>query len=121
LSQLQRDVLERYTNLDALASFQAGELARGGMLTASGKTRALFSAFLATVDKQVKLAQLLGLERREKAVPSMAEYLALLEAREAARTAQDGPPHDFTEPHEHQGSDTPEASGGAPAGETRET
>ncbi len=83
LSQLQRDLLERYLSLDALAAFQAAELSRGGMLTAHGRTRALFSAFLATCDKQVKLASLLGFERREKRAPTMAEYLEQLEAREA--------------------------------------
>ena len=75
LSQLQRDVLDRYLDLDGLAAFQAAELSRNGMVTAKGHARALFSAFLQTTDRQVKLAQLLGLERRERQVDSIADYL----------------------------------------------
>lgn len=88
LSQLQRDVLDRYLDLDGLASFQAAELARHGMTTSKGRARALFSAFLQTTDRQVRLAQLLGLERRERAVPSLSDYLDELNVREEQGTTR---------------------------------
>ena len=47
----------------------------GGPITTKGKTRALFASYLQALDREVRLATTLGLERRAKAVPSLAEYL----------------------------------------------
>lgn len=84
LTQTRRDLLARYLDLVALADWQAAELARGGLMTAKGRARALFSAFLSTTDRQVKLAQLLGLERRERHIESLSDYLDALGSPDAS-------------------------------------
>jgi hypothetical protein len=40
----------------------------GGPITAKGKQRALYTAYLGALDRETKLAQQLGLERRSKSV-----------------------------------------------------
>jgi hypothetical protein len=41
----------------------------GGPITGKGKMRALYRAYLAALDREIKLAQLLGLERRPRQLP----------------------------------------------------
>ena len=38
----------------------------GGPITAKGRTKALYTAYLAALDRETKLAQVLGLERQQK-------------------------------------------------------
>lgn len=47
----------------------------GGPITTKGKARALYRAYLEALDRETKLAQVLGLERRAKTVPSLDEVL----------------------------------------------
>jgi hypothetical protein len=54
---------------------------QGGPITAKGKARALYTAYLGALDREMKLAQQLGLERRSKPVQSLAEILAAHEER----------------------------------------
>ena len=56
----------------------------GGPITTKGKARALFSAYLSALDREVKLATTLGLERRSKPTPSLAQTLADRGESEAA-------------------------------------
>jgi hypothetical protein len=46
-----------------------------GPVTGKGRTKALFTAYLAALDRETKLAQALGLARRAKAVPTVADLL----------------------------------------------
>lgn len=53
----------------------------GGPITAKGKTRALYRAYLDAVDRETKLAQVLGLARKSKPVdPLDAVRAAVIEA-----------------------------------------
>ena len=47
-----------------------------GALTAKGRRRAATSAYLAVLDRFLRLAQVVGLERRQKRVPSLSEVMA---------------------------------------------
>ena len=40
----------------------------GGPVTTKGKARALFSSYLSALDRETRLAQVLGLERKAKAI-----------------------------------------------------
>lgn len=58
----------------------------GGPVTTKGKTRALFAAWLSAVDRETKLATVLGLERRQRPVdPLERVHRAVVEARDRAR------------------------------------
>jgi len=48
----------------------------GQPTTNKGKTRALLSAYLQLVDRELRLAQAIGLERRAKRVPSLSEIMS---------------------------------------------
>lgn len=48
----------------------------GGPVTHKGKTRALYSAWCAALDREAKLAQIVGLTRRGKDVGGLTAYLA---------------------------------------------
>ncbi|MBM4194952.1 MAG: hypothetical protein FJ202_11310 [Gemmatimonadetes bacterium] len=47
----------------------------GGPITTKGKARALYRAYLGALDREMKLAQTLGLERRSRQVNSPSEAL----------------------------------------------
>lgn len=49
---------------------------QGGPITAKGKARALYTAYLGALDRETKLAQVLGLERKAKPIKSLQEVLA---------------------------------------------
>jgi len=66
---------DAFVELDAVRNYLGGRLAAEGPLTGKGRTRALLTAYLAVVDRQVRLAQVLGVERRAK-VPTLGEVLA---------------------------------------------
>jgi hypothetical protein len=60
---------DAFVELGAVRDYLGGRLASEGPLTAKGRTRALLSAYLAVVDRQVRLAQVLGVERRAQSLP----------------------------------------------------
>jgi hypothetical protein len=62
---------------------------QGGPITTKGKARALYRAYLDALDRETKLAQVLGLERRSKQAASPVEYLQERARRdEASRAAE---------------------------------
>lgn len=75
ISTVKRDLLDRYLQTDALAGHLGGHLIAEGVLTAKGRSRAALSAFLQVLDRQHRLAVAIGLERRQKALPSLEQYL----------------------------------------------
>ena len=74
-SQLQLDLLDRYLELDTVASWLGGHLVADGPLTAKGRARAALSAYISVVDRVQRVATALGLDRQQKRV-SLAEYIA---------------------------------------------
>ena len=76
LSLLTRDMLGRYLELGLIGDYLAANILEHGVLT-KGRQRAAVSAFAAIVDRQQRLAQVLGLARRVKTVAdlSITEYL----------------------------------------------
>ncbi|MGE0361461.1 MAG: hypothetical protein AB7H93_12160 [Vicinamibacterales bacterium] len=80
LTELQRDLIERYTQLELIAH-RLAEVVVAAPLTAKGAKRAALSAFLAVTDRQQRLAMTLGLERRSRPInPLDAVALAVAEA-----------------------------------------
>ena len=75
LSQLQRDLVDRYLELDTVATWLGGNLIAEGPLTAKGRTRAALSAYVKVVDRVHRLSTALGLERHQRRVPSLSEVL----------------------------------------------
>ncbi len=75
LSPLQLDLVDRYLELDTVASWLGGNLLADGPLTAKGRSRAALSAYLGVVDRVQRMATTLGLNRQPKQV-SLDEYLA---------------------------------------------
>ena len=61
--------------LDNVATWLSDNLQRHGALTGKGRQRAALTAYLGIVDRQVRLAQLLGLERKQKPVVSPLDYI----------------------------------------------
>ena len=47
----------------------------GGVVTTKGKARALYTAYLSALDRETKLAGLIGLERRSKHVASVGDIM----------------------------------------------
>ena len=68
VGRIKSDLIGRYCELDALANFMANDLASRGALTSRGRSRAVLNAYVAIVDRQVRIALALGLERRQKSV-----------------------------------------------------
>jgi hypothetical protein len=48
---------------------------QGGPITGKGRMRALYTAYLGALDREMKLAQALGLERKPKPVESVGDIL----------------------------------------------
>jgi hypothetical protein len=65
---IKNSLADAFVELGAVRDYLGGRLGNEGPLTAKGRTRALLSAYLNVVDRQVRLAQLLGLDRRAKNV-----------------------------------------------------
>lgn len=76
LSTLQADILERYLVASALLGWMEDRLLSEGVITAKGQKRALFGAYALQLDRVVRLATTLGLERRARPVPTLAQTLA---------------------------------------------
>jgi hypothetical protein len=68
LPAVVRSMADAFIELGAVRNYLGSRLAAEGPLTAKGYTRALLTAYLNVIDRQAKLAQLLGLERRTKSV-----------------------------------------------------
>ena len=75
LSRLQLDLVNRYLELDTVASWLGGNLVAEGPLTAKGRSRAALSAYLTVVDRLQRVSTALGLARRQTSV-SLDHYLA---------------------------------------------
>lgn len=82
LSTIKGDLVERYVQIVALGDHFAGALIVEGPKTLAGRTRQALTTYLSLADRQRKLAELLGLERTAKQLPTdPAEYLKELQGR----------------------------------------
>ncbi len=77
------ELADAFVELSAVRNYLGGRLAAEGPLTGKGRTRALLMAYLAIVDRQVRLAQVLGVERSRALPRSLTE--ALMREPEAGR------------------------------------
>lgn len=64
LGVVKRNLGESFVELSAVRRYLGSRLAREGPLTTKGRQRALLSAYLGTVDRLVRLASVLGIEKR---------------------------------------------------------
>jgi hypothetical protein len=83
LGVIKRDLGADYLTVDTMITTVTANIERQGVLTATGKRRAAVDLLLSLIDRRLRLAERLGIERRQKAVPSLNEYLA---TRSAATT-----------------------------------
>ena len=77
--ETQRGIVEALAEIRVFRRSMRIRLTEGptaGPITAKGKTRALYTAYLGAVDREMKLAQLLGLERRSKPITNPRDYIA---------------------------------------------
>lgn len=77
-----RGLIEAYAEVRLFRTAMFHRLTEmGGPITTKGKSRALYTAYMSAVDREMKLAQLLGLERKAKPVnPLDAVRAAVAEA-----------------------------------------
>ena len=88
VSRLQRDLVERYLELDIVATWLGGNLVAEGPLTAKGRTRAALSAYESVADRLLRLATALGLDRHPKKV-ALADHLSATYRRRDAVSSTD--------------------------------
>jgi len=75
-AETMRRLVEAHAEVSLLREsvfMQIGRLS--GPVTGKGKMRALLSAYLSLVDRETRLAQAIGLERRSKAVPNLRDII----------------------------------------------
>jgi hypothetical protein len=91
LSALCRVAIREAARVEVILAALGDELLEHGVLTGKGRTRSATSLYLKTLDRFLKVSGVLGLERRARRVPTLAEYLD-------ARTPQISAPTDEDEP-----------------------
>jgi hypothetical protein len=72
---IQADLATDYSRVDTLIETVAKNIETNGILTSKGHTRAAVSMFLSLLDRRLRLAQVLGIERKAKPVKSLAEVM----------------------------------------------
>lgn len=75
LSTIAESTIHRYVVADALLSWMEGNLLAEGVITPKGKRRAMHNAYLAQLDRVVKLANMLGLDRKARSAPTLHEVM----------------------------------------------
>ena len=80
-SMIQADLVTDYARVDVLIESVAANIEVGGIFTPKGSARAAVSLLLSLLDRRLRLAQVLGLERKSKPVnPLDAVRAAVVEA-----------------------------------------
>ena len=80
-SVIQADLVIDYARVDTLIESVAANIERGGVFTPKGSARAAVSMLLSLLDRRLRLATTLGIERRAKPVnPLDAVRAAVVEA-----------------------------------------
>lgn len=76
LTALKRGAVREAARVEVILAALGDNLLAQGTLTGKGKTRSATMVYLHTLDRFVRLVQLLGFERRARRLPSPAEWLA---------------------------------------------
>jgi hypothetical protein len=74
--QVRLDLVDNYNATETFLEWSRNKILREGPFTSKGRTRAAVSLFLQMLDRQMRLAAMLGLDRRAHGVSSPFEYLA---------------------------------------------
>ncbi|MCC7033836.1 MAG: hypothetical protein IT179_13505 [Acidobacteria bacterium] len=73
---IKTELADAFIELAAVRNYLGGRLAAEGPLTGKGRTRALLTAYLSIVDRQTRLAALLGTDRPPTPVTTASDLLA---------------------------------------------
>jgi hypothetical protein len=77
VSRVERPLVREYARLDVLVEAAGERVIRDGLETTKGKARAAATLYLALLDKQLRVAGVLGLSRRARpATSAIAEWAA---------------------------------------------
>lgn len=76
VSQVKGALLESFARVELIEASLGENVFTHGPLTGKGRTRAALTALLGVVAQKTRLAQLIGLDRGVRQVPSVADYLA---------------------------------------------
>jgi hypothetical protein len=74
-SLLEADLLTDYARVDVLIESVAANIEVGGIFTPKGSARAAVSLLLSLLDRRLRLATTLGIQRKAKPVASLSEVL----------------------------------------------
>lgn len=75
LTAIRGGYVRRLTDLEAMLHICAKDISSKGFFTAGGAARATVNTFMSLLDRWDKLASKLGMDRREKRVPSLEAFL----------------------------------------------
>lgn len=75
-STIQIDLATDYARVDTLIETVAENIERAGLFTGKGRTRAAASMLLTLMERRLRLATTLGLERRVKQLPDISAYMS---------------------------------------------
>jgi hypothetical protein len=75
-SLIQLDLITDYARVDVLIESVAANIEVGGIFTPKGSARAAVSMLLVLLDRRLRLATALGIERKVKPIKSLAEVMA---------------------------------------------
>lgn len=87
LPTLAADVLDRYLAATALLQWLEGDLLAHGTLTERGRRRSALDGYLALLDRALRIAQTLGLERKEKPAEDLSAWAERVERESREREA----------------------------------
>jgi hypothetical protein len=80
-SVIQQDIVTDYARTDVLIESVAANIEVGGIFTAKGRTRAAVTLLLSLMDRRLRLAQTLGIEKKQRQInPLDAVRAAVAEA-----------------------------------------
>ncbi len=74
-SMIQADLVTDYARVDILIESVAANIEVGGIFTPKGSARAAVSLLLSLLDRRLRLATTLGIERKAKPVMSLVEVM----------------------------------------------
>lgn len=75
LSTIAAGTVDRYIRAEAMLEWMEGRILAEGVLTGKGRRKAIHTAYLQQLDRVLRLAAMLGLERKAKRVPTLEEVM----------------------------------------------
>lgn len=83
LTAIRGGYVRRLTDVEAMLHICAKDITTKGFFTAGGAARATVNTFMSLLDRWDKLASKLGMDRRQKRVASLEDFLTQREGEEA--------------------------------------